>query len=118
MHKLVQYLQTCKFSILIDESTDISNIKMMCILVQYVSPVDKKVTTQLLDLISMDAKDIANNIFETFKNFLQEKEIPLNNIVGMANDAAVMIGCNNSFTLRLKLEIPGLVTLITTKLPF
>jgi len=31
VQKLVEYLQTCKFSILIDESTDISNVKMMCI---------------------------------------------------------------------------------------
>jgi len=113
VQKLVEYLQTCKFSILIDESTDISNVKMMCILVRFVSPVHKIVTTQLLDLISIDAKDSsANNIFEIFKNLLQEKEIPLNNIIGMASDnAAVMIGCNNSFMSRLKLEVPGLVIL-------
>jgi len=112
VQKLVEYLQTCKFSILI-ESTDISNVKMMCILVRFVSPVHKIVTTQLLDLMSIDAKDSsANNIFEVFKNLLQKKEIPLNNIIGMASDnAAVMIGCNNSFMSRLKLEVPGLVIL-------
>jgi len=43
---------------------------------------------------------------------LQEKEIPLNDIVGIASDnASVMIGYNNFFMLRVKLEVPGLVTL-------
>jgi len=113
VQKLVEYLQTYKFSILIDENTDISNVKIMCILVRFVSPVHKIVTTQLLDLMSIDAKDSsANNIFEVFKNLLQKKEIPLNNIIGMASDnAAVMINCNNSFISRLKLEVPGLVIL-------
>ncbi|KYN22650.1 hypothetical protein ALC57_04940, partial [Trachymyrmex cornetzi] len=91
VHKLVQYLQTCKFSILIDE-----------------------ITTQLLDLISVDAKDSSTKIFLKFLKIFsrKKKEIPINNIVGMASDnVAVMIGCNNSFMTRLKLEVPGLVTL-------
>jgi len=67
--------------------------------------------TQLLDLMSIDTKDSSvNNIFEVFKNLLQEKEIPLNNIIGSDN-VAVMIGCNNSFMSRLKLEVLGLVIL-------
>ena len=110
---IIQYLQTCKFSILIDESTDISDTKVMCLLVKYVSPLNKKVTTQLLELLALDATDCsASKIFETFRNFLKEKEIPIKNIVGLACDnASVMIGCNNFFMSRLKLEVPELVTL-------
>ncbi|XP_067217224.1 zinc finger BED domain-containing protein 5-like [Linepithema humile] len=113
IEKIVTNLQKCKFSILIDESTDISDKKLMCVLVQYVSPFTKKVTTQLLNLLSVDATDCsANKLFEIFKNMLNENKISLQNIVGMASDnASVMIGCNNSFMSRLKLEIPGLVTL-------
>jgi len=48
----------------------------MCILVRYVSPLNKKVSTRLLELLTLDATDCsANKIFETFKNFLEEKEI-------------------------------------------
>ncbi|XP_072760466.1 uncharacterized protein [Anoplolepis gracilipes] len=110
---IVQYLQTCKFSILIDESTDISDTKVMCLLVKYVLPVNKKLTTQLLELLPLDATDCsASKIFEIFKNFLEEKEIPIKNIVGMACDnAPVMIGCNNFFMSRLKVEVPELITL-------
>lgn len=72
--KLVSILQTCKFSILIDESTDITDKKSMCLLVRFVSPVDKKVKTQLLELLALDATDsTASKIFEIFKTFLEKK---------------------------------------------
>ncbi|KAL6266034.1 hypothetical protein P5V15_002888 [Pogonomyrmex californicus] len=59
-------------------NTDISNIKVMCILVRYVSPLNKKITTQLLELL--------------------QKNIPIKNIVEMACDnASIIVGCNNSF---------------------
>lgn len=113
VEKIVDNLQSSKFSVLVDESTDISDTKIMSVLVRYVSPSNKKVKTQLLELIRLDAKDCsASKLFETFKNLLQEKKIPIKNIVGMACDnASVMIGCNNSFMQHLKLEIPRLVTL-------
>jgi len=111
--EIISNLQTCKFSILIDESTDITDSKNMCVLVRYVSPKNKKLMTQLLDLVPLDATNCsAEKLFEIFKNLLKEKQIPLEHIVGMASDnASVMIGCNNSFMSRLKLEIPNLVTL-------
>ena len=111
--KLVSILQTCKFSILIDESTDITDKKFMCLLVKYVSPIDKKVKTQLLELLLLDATDCtANKIYKIFKTFLESKKISIKNIVGMASDnASVMTGCNNSFFSRLKTEIPGVVLL-------
>lgn len=85
----------------------------MCILVKYVSSENKKVTTQLLELLSLDVTDCsASNIFKIFKNFIEEKQIPIKNIVGMTCDnASVMIGCNNSFMSHLKVEVPELVTL-------
>jgi len=111
--KIVQNLKTCKFSILVDESTDISDNKVTCILVRYISPLNKKITTQLLELLLLDATDCsAKKIFALFKKLLEEKEIPIKNIVGLACDnASVMVGCNNSFMSHLKLEVPELITL-------
>lgn len=113
VEETISNLQTCKFSILLDESTDITDCKNMCVLVRYVSPKTKKVMTQLIDLVPLDATNCsAEKLFEIFKNLLLKKNIPLHNIIGMASDnASVMIGCNNSFMSRLKLEIPHLVTL-------
>ncbi|XP_011884095.1 PREDICTED: uncharacterized protein LOC105571237 [Vollenhovia emeryi] len=109
--KLVEILKGRKFSVLIDESTDITDNKLMCILVQYVSPFDKRVKTQLLELLSLNAVDCsAKKIFEVFKTFFLEKEIPIKNIIGMACDnASVMIGRNNSFFSHLKSEVPNLI---------
>ncbi|KAG5329041.1 ZBED8 protein, partial [Acromyrmex heyeri] len=85
----------------------------MCVLVKYVSPIDKKVKIQLLELLILDATNCsAKKIFEIFKNFFLENKIPLKNIIGMASDnASVMIGRNNSFYLHLKSETPNLIML-------
>jgi len=111
--KLVSILQNHKFSILIDESTDISDTKVMCVLARYVSPLDKKVKTQLLELIALDATNCsAIKIFESFKKLLEDKKISITNIIGMASDnASVMIGSHNSFASHLKSQVSGLILL-------
>lgn len=82
--KLVNILKSRKFFILVDESTDIAESKLMCVLTQYVSPIDKKIKTQLLDIISLDATNCsAKNIFQRFKKFLENKNVPITNIIGM-----------------------------------
>lgn len=58
--KTITNLKSQKFSILIDETTDISNKKLFCILVKYVSLNDKKCVTELLELIQLDAADCSD----------------------------------------------------------
>ena len=91
----------------------IQDSKLMCVLIRYGSPVNKKVVIQLLELVSLDARDCsANKLFKVFKNFLEEKKIPFKNIVGMTSDnASVVIEYNNSFMQRLKRRLPRLITL-------
>ena len=73
--KIVNDLRITKFSLLIDESTDISDTKLICVLVKYLSPVNKRVTTKLLELMSVDATDnSANKIFECFEHLFKEKK--------------------------------------------
>ncbi|KYN32611.1 hypothetical protein ALC56_13092, partial [Trachymyrmex septentrionalis] len=58
-----------KFSVLIDESTDISDTKLLCILIKYVSPVNKRVVTQLFAL-SLNATNCpADNLYKLFKKY-------------------------------------------------
>lgn len=104
--KMIDILQEQKFSILIDESTDIAETKILCVLVQFFSFFHKKIKTQLLELLPLDATDCsANNIFELFKKLLEKYKFLIQNIVGMASDnASVMIGCNNSFFSRYSLK--------------
>lgn len=80
---LVENLKKNYFSILTDESTDISEKKNMCLLVRYCDIRSNKVKTNLLELISLDATDCsAIKIYEAFKNCLSKYDVPLNNIIG------------------------------------
>jgi len=107
----IKNLKNVKFSILVDESTDITDHKFMCTLVRYVSPINGLVRTELLELISLDATDCsAEKIYNAFKNCLTVKDIPLANIIGLASDGAnVMVGKNNSFFSHLKCDVPSVI---------
>lgn len=111
--KIIQNLKTCKFSILIDESTDINDTKFVCILVKYILPINKRVVTQLFALLSLDATNcFANNLYKTFKECFSDFQIPLQNLIEMASDnASVMIGSNNSFLTYLKVDVPQVIKL-------
>lgn len=112
LKETVDYLKFTKFSILIDESTDIGLKKSLCLLVRYVTATTK-VNTTLLELIDLDARDCsAKNVYNKFKQCLNEKNIPINNIIGFASDgAAVMIGSENSFKSRLEKDTDVLFTM-------
>jgi len=68
---------------------------------------------QLLKLLYIDATDgSSEKLYQTFKNYLEEKGIPLKNIVGLACDgAAVMVGKHNSFYTSLKHDVPHVILL-------
>lgn len=78
---LVSDLKKTRFSILIDESTDIGDSKCLAVLVRYSKL--GKIKTRLLELIQVDARDLgATHLYGTFKACLEKHEIPLKNIVG------------------------------------
>lgn len=109
--EIIDVIRKNNFSILVDESTDISDKKSLCLLVRFVCPVSGLVQTRLLELISVDARDSsAVKLYEAVKNCLIEKDIPLENIIGLACDGAnVMIGQHNSLFSHLKSDVPHLV---------
>lgn len=109
---LVTELKRVYFSVLIDESTDISNNKIFCINVKYFDT-HGKLNDRLLEIITLDAKDSsAEKLFAAFKQSFNTKQLPLNNIVGFASDnASVMVGKHNSFLTRLKSETYNLIVL-------
>ncbi|EFN81231.1 hypothetical protein EAI_00132, partial [Harpegnathos saltator] len=91
--KLISNLLNIRFSISLDESTSVTNDKILCILVKYFSIQSNKVVTELLELVSLDATDCsAEKLYSAFEQCFNSKEIPICNIVEMASDnAAVMI---------------------------
>lgn len=86
---LANTLKTTKFSILIDESTDIGLNKSFCILIRYLDKGGKG-CTELLELLKLDSQDCsAEKLFICFKNLLNELDIPLKNVIGVASDKAI-----------------------------
>lgn len=111
--ELISILKVIKFSILVDESTDLSMDKYLCILVRYVCPESGNLMTKLLKMLKLEATDTtAENIYRQFKQFFKACDIPLTNIIGLASDGAnVMLGKHNSFMTRLMADTKVLVVL-------
>lgn len=60
-----------------DESTTITNDKMLCVF-KYFLMESKKVVTELLELISLDAADCsAGKLYSAFVHCLKNKQIPI-----------------------------------------
>jgi hypothetical protein len=112
INELVTYLRVIQFSVLVDETTDIGDIKSMCVLVRFVK--NCRVQTQPLELIDLDTKECnAEGLYKQFKTCLVEKHnTPIHNVIGVAPDgASVMIGKHNSFFANLKKEVRDVLLL-------
>jgi len=107
----VSIIKNCHFSTLVDESTDISMHKFLCILVRYVQPDSGVVHTRLLELLPVNATDCrASKLYEEFKQCFASKNISLSNLISVASDGAnVMVGKHNSFFTHLKRDNPDLI---------
>ncbi|XP_072382532.1 protein FAM200A-like [Diabrotica undecimpunctata] len=104
--ELCQELKENNFSILVDESTDISNTRLLCILIRYVY--NNQLKTALLDLIPIGADEgTAKGLFGLFKKSLEHFNLKIENVVGYCSDnASVMMGNKESFKSYLLNENP------------
>jgi len=100
----VNNIQNMRFSIFIDETSDITNEKWMTFLVRYVNPETLDIRTQLVELIDIDAKDcIAQKLFKAFEFEMIKLQIPFLNIIVLSCDnASVMTGKHLSFKKNLE----------------
>lgn len=103
-NRVVQNIQNTKFSIFIDETSDITNEKWMTFYVRYVHPETLKAHSQLVKLINIDATDCsAEKLFTAFKKEMWTLKIPFSNIIALSCDnASVMVGKHLSFKKKLE----------------
>lgn len=100
-----------KYSLLIDESTDISVTKYLGIVTMYFSLKQNKVVSAFLALRSLDSSD-AVGIVTTLVNCLKDHNLDLQSLIGIGTDnAAVMTGSRNSVYMILKTQynLPHLI---------
>lgn len=89
------------FSLLIDESTDVSTTKILCILIKFVH--NGTLKTFLLDLREMSADGATGtNLFNSVKDLLKKNGLNFSNMVGFCSDnASSMMGRSNGVAAHL-----------------
>lgn len=115
---LVEDLKLQKFSILMDESTDIAVVKTLAIVVRYYDPNMGKVVSRFWDLVQLfdertiDHSATAEKIFHKVIESFNKHMIPLQNIIGFGSDGcSTMMGCHNSVSSRFRQYCPGITVL-------
>jgi hypothetical protein len=122
----VAYVDLCNlmrkncFSVIIDESTDVSNSKSLVVVIRHVDEVKeaknggwKKVVKdsflQLVEVQQCTAKDIYTVLT---KLLFKEIGVPKQNLIGFASDnASVMMGVQGGVQAKLLLDLPNLFVL-------
>lgn len=107
--ELVDDFKDKKFAIIVDESTDISCMKNLAIMVRYFSEKEKNVATRFLCLMPItDAS--GEKIFEAMNTAITECGNRMENCIGYASDGASnMVGVNNSVWSRIRSCAPHCV---------
>ncbi|XP_054746788.1 zinc finger protein 862-like [Anastrepha obliqua] len=89
--RVFETLRNTKFSLIADETTDISTTKSLVLVARFVDSA-RVVQDRFLALLEVTKSD-AVSIFQLIKQFFNTNNIPLKNIIGLATDGAnVMAG--------------------------
>uniref|UniRef100_H3AA77 HAT C-terminal dimerisation domain-containing protein n=1 Tax=Latimeria chalumnae TaxID=7897 RepID=H3AA77_LATCH len=104
--ELSEILKRKKFSVLIDESTDIGNVKTLCIVVRCFD--DNTKSAQNRDAAQEGAT--AEKLYEKMIKSFSDAGVYLANVFGFGSDGCnTMMGKNNSVASRLQNEFPGIL---------
>lgn len=104
--ELIADVQGKRFSLIVDESTDVSTTKQLCVIIRYFSQVEKTILTAFVDLIPV-VHTTADDLFNAIRNCLNEINLDLANCVGYASDgASVMVGEHDSVWTRIAAVSP------------
>ena len=103
--ELAKILSNKKFSIILDETTEISKLKCLAILVQFWDD-NKSLTVMLHSITDCSLKQDAEGLYQVLNDRILSKPYS-KNIIGYSSDgASVLRGKNNSVLQRLKQIYP------------
>ena len=106
---LINRLRETKFSIIPDETTDVSTEKQLAICVSYFDFEKCEVMYSFYDMVSVDKCD-AQSLYDAIRHSFQVRKIPLDNIIGFSSDTCnVMFGEHQSVTSLMKADLPHIV---------
>ena len=109
LQEIVADVGDSRYSLILDESTDVATMKFMCICVRYYSPKMKKVLCATLGMVEVPSTTSVI-LHQELKDFLALCGISLKNLIGIGTDGANnMCGGNHSlFTLLRDDGLPQL----------
>lgn len=111
MNNMRAVLESTKFSLIIDETTDISTEKSLALVVRYYDEKTMSVRDRFFGLLKLE-DCTAEAIFNAICNYITKNDIPINNLIGLAADnASVMIGKHIGVQARFKELLPHLFVL-------
>lgn len=97
-----EILRHNKFSLIIDETTDIGTKKCLALVVRYFDQIKGKVRDRFLSMLELRDCD-ATSLHKVISDLFVKYNIPLSNIVGFASDnASVMTGWKSGVRTHLK----------------
>lgn len=105
---LIFHLKRIMFSLIIDESTDLSTTKHLVLICRFYDVDIQRTQDKFLCL--MEVEDCtARGIFTSLVNFFDKHGIPVRNLIGFASDnASVMMGGRSGVQALLKERVPAL----------
>lgn len=106
MHKqlIEDIIRSPNFSLIVDESTDISIIKYLCVCVKYFSHERNEICSNFLGIIEVE-RVTAQELFEKVKHFLNKLGLDLKNMIGIGTDGANnLCGAHHSLYALLRNE--------------
>ncbi|CAN7996392.1 unnamed protein product [Ixodes hexagonus] len=102
-------MKACKYSLLLDKSTDVSATKELAVVPRHYSKKTNSFCTSFLGLVPIhDAA--SGGLFSSLSMFLSSCDLALEDCIGIGSDgASVMCGRNNSLFSRMKEVNSGLI---------
>ncbi|KAJ8945221.1 hypothetical protein NQ314_009290 [Rhamnusium bicolor] len=116
-NELTEKISDCPFSLLSDESTDLSCTKSSVIIVRYFGEEKGCIVSQFWDLVQVlkpgkTTVADAEHLYRTIIESLKKRNTPLDNLIGFGSDGCnVMMGGDNLVASRLKRDFPGITVL-------
>ncbi|XP_066969329.1 protein FAM200C-like [Macrobrachium rosenbergii] len=108
LKEIVEFLKTNRYSIIVDESTDVSTTKQLAIVVRVVNTEKCTVEDKFLQLLDVEDSS-AEGLFQLLSTFFYENNIPFSNMLGFAADnASVMMGNMGGLKTKLQGKVPHL----------
>lgn len=96
------------YSLIVDETNDISVTKLLGIVIRYYSTARNTIVNTYLEVAQLDECN-ADSIVESLKSCLSKRGLNVNKLLAIGTDnASVMVGINNGVYAKLKSEIPHL----------